>query len=237
MLDRGVERRGPPKPVAPIALVVSTVGRMILPVIGLVGAIGLVWYLRAVPARDFHFLTQIDPTLDPMADHWLTWGLVLSPLSFFVVNLINRRYGPALTLYAVMVSWIIVCSGLYWASVHSVIASLESDVASLNALVSFGVALFVGQIFCIYFFDWLRGIPWWKAPLVAALVAGLATTFAFHILYFRLEQGTFGGVWSGDIWPRLFALSALQLVWAIGQLLPTAALRRVIRPLSGFGGA
>jgi hypothetical protein len=83
MLDRGVERRGPPKPAGPVARAVSTIGRMILPVAGLLGAMVVVWYLRAVPASDFRFLTQIDPSLDPMADHWLNWGLVLVPLSFF----------------------------------------------------------------------------------------------------------------------------------------------------------
>lgn len=237
MLDRGVERRGPPKPAGPVALAVSTIGRMILPVAALLGAMVLVWYLRAVPASDFHFLTQIDPSLDPMADHWLNWGLVLVPLSFFIINLVNRRYGPALTLATVVVSWAFVCGGLFWARDQGVIASLESHIAPRNVLVSFGVALFVGEILCVYFFDWLRGIPWWKAPLVAALLAGLAYTFAFHAIHFRLEQGTFDGVWDGDIRPRLLVLSALQLVWAIGQLLPTAALRRVIRPLSGFGGA
>lgn len=237
MLDRGRERRGPPKPAGSVARAVSTIGHMILPVVGLLGVIGLVWYLRAVPARDFHFLTQIDPILNPMADHWLNWGLVLVPLSFFVVNLVNRRYGPALTLATVVVSWILVCGGLFWALDQGVIASLESHIAPRNVLVSFGVALFAGEILCVYFFDWLRGIPWWKAPLMAALVAGLAYTFAFHTLYFRLEQGTFDGLWGGDIWPRLLTLSVLQLVWAMGQLLPTAALRRAIRPLPGFGGA
>ena len=72
---------------------------------------------------------------------------------------------------------------------------------------------------------------------MAALVGGLTQTFAFHVLDHLLVTGAMVGVWQGDIWPRLALLSAIQLGWAVLQLLPTALLRGAIRPLSGYGGA
>lgn len=237
MLDRGVERRGPSKPASRMSQVLSAIGRLVLPVIALSGCVGVIALLWRTPARDFHFLLRVHPALDPMDGQWLSWGVVLVPLVFFVVNLINRRYGSALALWAVVISWLLSGGLLFWATEQGLLASLAEDAALKTQAISFAVALFVGEILCIHFFDWLRGIPWWQAPFVATLIAGLAYTFVCHAIDHWLNHDTFEGAWSDGIWPRLFALLALQLAWALLQLLPTAALRRLIRPLPGYGGA
>ena len=237
MLDKGVERRGPPKPASRASQLLSAVGRLVLPTLALLGCFGVIAQLWQVPARDFRFLLQFHTELDPMDGRWLTWGVVLVPLVFFVVNLTNRRYGSALAFWAVALSWLILGGLLFWAAEQGLLAVYLDDTGLKRQAISFAVALLVGEILCIYFFDWLRGIPWWQAPFMAVLVAGLAYTFAFHVTAYGLEHGTLEGVWSGDIWPRLIALSALQFAWAVLQLLPTAALRGLIRPLPGYGGA
>lgn len=237
MLDKGVERRGPPKPASRASQFISAVGRLILPILALLGCFGVIAQLWREPARDFHFLLQIHAGLDPMDGRWLTWGVVLVPIVFFVVNLTNRRYGSVLALWAVVLSWLILGGLLCWAAEQGLLAAFLDDADLKRQAISFAVALFVGEILCIYFFDWLRGIPWWQAPFMAVLVAGLSYTFAFHATAYGLDHGALKGVWSGDIWPRLIALSALQFAWAVLQLLPTAALRGVIRPLPGYGGA
>ena len=237
MLDKGVERRGPPKPAGFFGKLAIGFGRLIVPVVSLLGVFVLLWRLRVEVATDFRFLTSLDKALDPANGHWLTWGLVLLPLVWFVINLVNRRYGSGFTLFVVVITWAIVAGGIYWAERQGVISSFAGDIAPVQQAVAFGAALFLGQLLCIYFFEWLRGIPWWEAPFVAALVAGIAQTFAFHALVVTLSTGTVSGAFSADQWPRLLALTVLQLVWAFGQLLPTAMLRRVIRPLSGYGGA
>lgn len=237
MLDKGVERRGPPKPAGFFARIMIGLGRLIVPVVSLLGILALLWHLKAAVATDFRFLASVDPVLNPSSENWLTWGLVLLPLVWFVLNLVNRRYGSGFTLFAVVAVWAIVAGGIYWALRHGVIGSFEADIAPVRQAVAFGVSLFVGQVLCIYFFEWLRGIPWWEAPLVAALVAGVAQVFTVYALNAGLAHGTLAGAFTADAWPRLLALSVLQLIWAVGQLLPTAMLRRVIRPLSGYGGA
>ncbi|MES1990084.1 MAG: hypothetical protein V4441_03920 [Pseudomonadota bacterium] len=237
MLDKGVERRGPPKPAGFFGTVAIGFGRLIVPVVSLLGTAVVLWRFRAEVATDFRFLTSLDKGLDPASDHWLTWGLVLLPLVWFVINLVNRRYGSGFTLLVVVVTWAIVAGGVFWAIRQGVIGAFANDIVPVNQAVAFGAALFLGQLLCIYFFEGLRGIPWWEAPFVAALVAGVAQTFAFHALIACLGTGTISGAFSTDQWPRLLVLVVLQFVWAFGQLLPTAMLRRVIRPLSGYGGA
>lgn len=229
MLDKGVERRGPPKRAGFISRALTATGRLILPVLCLLGLFAALWTLRAETATDFRFLKQLDASLDPSDGNWLSWGVVLLPGVFFLLNLVSRRYGPALTLAVVVVGWAIVGGGIYWAMSQGMIASFAREVAPPKLAAAFAGALFAGQIVCVYLFDWLRGIPWWEAPLIAALAGGLAHTLIFH--------AATNGDWSEAAWPRLAVLAGLQLIWAAGQLLPTAALRRAIRPAPGFGGA
>ncbi|HEX7776384.1 MAG TPA: hypothetical protein VF449_07630 [Parvibaculum sp.] len=227
MLDSGVERRPPPKRAGPISRFVTVVAQLILPAVGLVGALGLAWSCRFTPATDFRFLSSLDPSLDP--DGWLNWGVLLLPGVFFVLNLTSRRYGPSLALISAIIAWAAIGGGIYWAHSQGLIASLEAEFASPPLAVAFIAALLAGQIANIYLFDCLRGIPWWEAPLMAALAGGLVFTFIFH--------AATGGSWSEAAWPRLAVLAAVQLFWAIAQLVPTLMLRRVIRPVSGYGGA
>lgn len=227
MLDTGVERRPPPKKAGIVTRIVTVIGQLTLPVVALAGALGAAWAARIVPATDFRFLAGLDPSLDP--EGWLNWGLLLLPGVFFVLNLTSRRYGPSISLGAVLVAWAAIGGGIYWAQSQGLIKSFEQDVAPIRLAAAFIIALLSGQLVCIYMFDWLRGIPWWEAPLMAALTGGLSFTLLLHAAN--------GGSWSEAEWPRLAVLAALQLVWALLQLLPTLMLRRVIRPVSGYGGA
>jgi uncharacterized PurR-regulated membrane protein YhhQ (DUF165 family) len=206
---------------------VTAVAQLILPVAALVGALAAAWTCRGVTATDFRFLAELDPSLDP--EGWLNWGVLLLPGVFFVLNLTSRRYGPSVALGSAAVAWGVIGGGIYWAHSQGLVASLESEFAPMPLAVAFAAALFAGQIANIYLFDWLRGIPWWEAPLMAALIGGLVFTFIFH--------AATGGTWGEAAWPRLAVLAGIQLVWALGQLLPTLMLRRVIRPVSGYGGA
>lgn len=229
MLDKGVERRGPPKRAGFFSRVLTAIRQLILPVLFLLISFAAVWLTRAEPATDFRFLKSLDASLDPGAEGWLNWGVLLLPLSFLVLNLTSRRYGPALALASAVLAWAIVGGGIYWGMSQGFIVSFEREIASPALAAAFAGAFFAAQIVCIYFFDWLRGIPWWEAPLMATLAGGLVHTFVFH--------GATGGDWSEAAWPRLAVLCAVQLLWALAQLLPTAMLRRVIRPVSGYGGA
>lgn len=245
MLDKGVDRRGPPKPAGKFATILIGLVQLVVPVSALLGSIALVWLVRSEPAHELSFLGQIDPALSPTHPEWPIWGgmgeltlgLLVLPIIFLVVNLINRRYGPGFTLWAVTLAWAILAGGIYGALNQGLLSSFETEIAPMPFAVAFGVSIFAGQVLAIYFFDWLRGIPWWEAPLIGALIGGVAQTLLFPALGMLQATGSIEGAFSGDALPRLLALCGLQLVWAVGQLLPTAMLRRVIRPLSGYGGA
>ena len=171
MLDKGVERRGPPKPAGAIANALTLILRLILPVAALLAAFAMLWLLRAEVPQDLAFIETIDPALvfsGASVDPWLSWSMVLLPVVFFIINLISRRYGPS----AAMLGVVVICF-----------------------------------------------------------------TFLHHVLLFWLTHDTMEGLWSGPVLPRLIALSVLQLIWSVGQLLPTAILRGIIRPLPGLGGA
>tara|TARA_R110000824_G_scaffold118960_2_gene271400 strand:- start:11926 stop:12648 length:723 start_codon:yes stop_codon:yes gene_type:complete len=240
MLDKGVERRGPPKPAGAIANALTLILRLILPVAALLAAFAMLWLLRAEVPQDLAFIEIIDPALvfsGASVDPWLNWSMVLLPVVFFIINLISRRYGPSAAMLGVVVSWLVLGGVIQWALSQGHIEDFESGIAPVPHAIAFAAALFGGQVLCVYFFEWLRGIPWWEAPLVAALVGGICFTFLHHVLLFWLTHDTMEGLWSGPVLPRLIALSVLQLIWSVGQLLPTAILRGIIRPLPGLGGA
>ena len=237
MLDKGVERRGPPKPAGPVGRFFIGLGRLVVPMAALLSVLGVYWAFNVQPAGASPYLTRFDEFVNAAGGHKFGRGLLVLPLVYFVLNLTSRRYGPGLALWTVVLVWTLLGGGVYWALTQGLITSFDDDIMPVPLALALGLSLFAGQVLCIYFFDWLRGIPWWEAPLVAALVGGLTQTFAFHVIDHVLTTGALAGVWQGDIWPRLALLSAIQLTWAVVQLLPTAILRGAIRPLSGYGGA
>ena len=150
-------------------------------------------------------------------------------LLFFVLNLSSRRYGAALTLTAALLTWIALGGGIFWAMREGFIADFEQEIAPYAVAASFAGAVAVAQLVNILLFDWLRGIPWWKAPFFAAFVGGLVFAVVFNT---RPAM-----VWDAELGGRIAVEAAIHFTWALGQLLPTALLRRTIRPLPGFGGA
>lgn len=228
LLDSGVERRAPPMRAGALARTAAFVGHSLFPALALAGAFMLAWACRGETASDFRLLANLDPSLDPGEGNWLNWGVLLLPGVFFVLNLTSRRYGPSVALASVVAGWASIGGGIYWAVSEGVVGA-PGEVVPMRIAAAFAGAMFLGQLVNICLFDWLRGIPWWQAPFVAALLGGLVFVGAFH-------AGT-GGDWSAASWPRLGVLGSIQFIWALAQLAPTRLLRRAIRPASGYGGA
>lgn len=226
MLDRGVDRVPVSRP-GPVSRFVTTLIRLVFPVLSLCAAFLLSFYLRDVPAPELAALGQIDPLLDP--SDWINWGFIVLPSVFFILNLSSRRYGAALTLTAALVAWLVLAGGIFWANREGLIANFEEDISPYTLAASFTGAMAVGQLVNILLFDWLRGIPWWKAPFFAAFVGGTVFSIVFNT---RPAM-----VWDAELGGRLAVEAGIHFIWAVGQLLPTLTLRRTIRPLPGFGGA
>jgi hypothetical protein len=89
--------------------------------------------------------------------------------------------------------------------------------------------VFLGHGAGILTFDWQRGVPWWKAPLVAAFAGPLVFVSVFYpFAYWGADVP-----WGAWLWQHFAGLVAVGLL----MMGPYAMLRRRIRPAPGLGGA
>lgn len=123
---------------------------------------------------------------------WLTWGAITYPAAFLVSELVNRRHGP---IQARRVAWV--------GFAVAVAASLV--LAPARIAVASGTAFLLSQWLDIGVFDRLRHGSWWRAPLVATLLAAMLDTAVFWSIAF---EGT------SDPW----------ITWALGDLAVKLAL-------------
>ena len=131
----------------------------------------------------------------PLND-WLTWGAFTYPVAFLVSELVNRRHGP---LHARRVAWV--------GFAVAVAASLV--LAPARIAVASGTAFLLSQWLDISVFDRLRHGTWWRAPLVATLLAAVLDTAVFWSIAFA---GT------SDPWVT-WALGDLAVKLVLGMLL------------------
>ena len=131
----------------------------------------------------------------PLND-WLTWGAITYPVAFLVSELVNRRHGP---LHARRVAWV--------GFAVAVAASLV--LAPARIAVASGTAFLLSQWLDISVFDRLRHGTWWRAPLVATLLAAVLDTAVFWSIAFA---GT------SDPWVT-WALGDLAVKLLLGMLL------------------
>ncbi|RZJ04961.1 MAG: VUT family protein [Haliea sp.] len=117
---------------------------------------------------------------------WLTWGAFSYPVAYLVSDLVNRRFGP---VQARRVAWIgfavAVLASMYFAPMRIAAAS--------------GIAFIASQLLDIRVFDKLRQMRWWRAPLVATVLAAILDSVVFWGI-------AFAG--SSDPW----------ITWALGDL-------------------
>ncbi len=123
---------------------------------------------------------------------WLTWGAITYPVAFLVSELVNRSHGP---VQARRVAWV--------GFAVAVAASLV--LAPARIAVASGTAFLLSQWLDIGVFDRLRHGAWWRAPLVATLLAAVLDTAVFWSIAFA---GT------SDPW----------ITWALGDLAVKLAL-------------
>ena len=117
---------------------------------------------------------------------WLTWGAFSYPVAFLVSDLINRRFGPSPARRVAYVGFAVaIAASLLLAPARIAIAS--------------GLAFIASQLLDIGVFDRLRRGLWWRAPLVATVIAAVLDSIVFWGIAFA---GT-DGPW---------------LTWALGDL-------------------
>ena len=110
----------------------------------------------------------------PLND-WLTWGAITYPVAFLVSELVNRRFGPA---QAQRVAWV----GFAVAVVASALLAPPRIAAAS------GLAFACSQMLDISVFDKLRHSHWWRAPLIATVLAACLDTAVFWSIGFAGED-------------------------------------------------
>lgn len=157
----------------------------------------------------------------------LSLGLLLLPLSFFVVHLTNRRYGAAYALAQVVGAWAIAFGSLPYT--QNALSMLHNGaLPDMRLVVGFGAGLFLAQLVSILVFDRLRGPQWWQAPLFASLLGGVALC----LIGYPLAYAGTDIAWTHPMLSYMGVTAAASIVMVV----PYWMLRSVVTPLSGFGG-
>ncbi len=192
--------------------------RLAASTIVLLAWVAAVWLYRDTPVE----------LLQDGSAPWLTASQLLIPIGFFLVFLTNRRYGPAYAFAQVVLAAIAVVSFiLFSGSGFNQYLPLDT-IPPVREAAAFGGAFFAATFVSTVVFDGARGPNWWTAPLFgffsAAIVYGASY---FAALYAGTEAS-----WlvHGSEYMGVLAVEGMLL------LIPFWALRRMVPPMSGFGG-
>ncbi len=129
---------------------------------------------------------------------WLTWGAFSYPVAFLVSDLVNRRFGPG---PARRVAWL----GFAVAIVVSLM------LAPTRIAIASGLAFIASQWLDISVFDRLRRGTWWRAPLIATVIAAVLDSFVFWGIAFGGTEGPWLTWALGDLGVKL-AVGVLMLL-------------------------
>jgi uncharacterized PurR-regulated membrane protein YhhQ (DUF165 family) len=129
---------------------------------------------------------------------WLTWGAFSYPVAFLVSDLINRRFGPGPARRVAYIGFAV-----------AVLASLA--LAPVRIALASGLAFIASQLLDIGIFDRLRRGTWWRAPLVATVIAAVLDSAVFWGIAFAGTDGPWLTWALGDLGVKL-AVGVLMLL-------------------------
>ncbi|WP_219210747.1 VUT family protein [Variovorax boronicumulans] len=129
---------------------------------------------------------------------WLTWGAFSYPVAFLVSDLINRRFGPGPARRVAYIGFAV-----------AVMASLA--LAPARIAIASGLAFIASQLLDIGIFDRLRRGTWWRAPLVATVIAAVLDSAVFWGIAFAGTDGPWLTWALGDLGVKL-AVGVLMLL-------------------------
>ena len=146
---------------------------------------------------------------------WLTWGAITYPFAFLVTELVNRAFGPE---QARRVAWF----------GFAVAVAASAVLAPARIAAASGLAFLLSQMLDITVFDRLRQSRWWRAPLVATVLAAILDTCVFWGVGFAGEDVPWVTWALGDLGVKLVMAVCLLLPFRllIGKRATTNALPR-----------
>ncbi|NEZ03262.1 queuosine precursor transporter [Wenzhouxiangella sp. XN201] len=133
---------------------------------------------------------------------WLTWGALTYPLSYFVTDLTNRRFGSGAARRVVYVGFALAVVASVW-------------LASPRIALASGAAFLVSQLMDVAIFDRLRGRAWWQPPLFSSVLGSLVDTALFFALAFWGTSMPWVTLAIGDYGVKVAIALALLLPWRV----------------------
>lgn len=102
---------------------------------------------------------------------WLTWGALTYPVSYFVTDLTNRRFGPGAARRVVYIGFALAVVASIW-------------LASPRIAIASGTAFLVSQLMDVAIFNRLSRRAWWQPPLFSSVIGSAVDTALFFALAF-----------------------------------------------------
>ena len=128
-------------------------------------------------------------------DGLLTWGAFTYPLAFLVTDVMNRIYGAGPARRVVLVGFL---TGVVCSLVGSQIMGEFGPLVPLRIAIGSGIAFLTAQLLDVSIFNRLRGLAWWRAPLVSSLIGSAVDTALFFTIAFAGFL-SFGAAADGDV--------------------------------------
>lgn len=135
----------------------------------------------------------------PLND-WLTWGALTYPISYFVTDLTNRRFGTASARRVVYIGFALAVVASIW-------------LASPRIALASGAAFLVSQLMDVAIFDRLRRRAWWQPPLFSSVIGSLVDTALFFALAFYGTSMPWVTLAVGDYGVKVAIAALLLLPW------------------------
>ena len=133
---------------------------------------------------------------------WLTWGALTYPVSYFVTDLTNRRYGPGAARRVVLIGFALAVMVSIW-------------LASPRIALASGTAFLVSQLMDVAIFNRLRRRAWWQPPLVSSVLGSFVDTALFFALAFWGTAMPWMTLAIGDYGVKVGIALMLLLPWRV----------------------
>ncbi|MEQ1930372.1 MAG: hypothetical protein ABL957_07545 [Parvularculaceae bacterium] len=161
--------------------------------------------------------------------NWLSVGGLVMVGAGLLVILFSRRFGGDEAARAITAAWGVTAIAAFAGLAELSPVLQDSDFPTVRTVVAFVASAMIGQYVAVSFYDVVRGGgPWWRAPLLAALI-GLGLQAAIYYPWVFLGTAAPWFFW-------MIADFAVKAAAAVAFLPIYKTLQRPLRPRGGFGG-
>lgn len=166
---------------------------------------------------------------------WLTWAAFLYPVSFLVVDCMNRVWGPKSArhvTYAGFVVGVPISFAFNFTTPGADQSAAEAALLAARIAGASGFAFLVAQLLDIRVFNLLRGRVWWLAPAASSGAGSVTDTFLFFFGAFAFTEVPWVTLALGDLAVKVAMIALLLPPYR----LVVGALVRRASPATGHGG-